>query len=1145
MKRILLALAYLLVPGLLPACPAAAGEASTLSQHLLALAGRRAGICSMPRCGDGKLAVAMAQNSKLLVHALSEDPAEVAAARKAACAAGLFNRRVYVENGSVAKNPLADWCADLLVIDDASDADMDQIAHKEVRRVLSPYRGVAIMGRAKTRGVGLTRAKLEAWLKGLEVPGGRIVEDEFGLWAVATMPPLAGGDDWTHYAHGPDQNRYSNDDALKYPYLMQWTAKPYYDGKFDIVVAAGGRLFRANVTLAVDNNKPTDGIIARSAYNGHVLWKRKTADDFGTFGSLIVATAEVIYVKDGNRILCLDAETGADRDRFSLSGDPLTECKWLAIEDGIMVSVLGERPKRSLRGLPDDLTRNNGDTKDYGNTPHNFGVHRDWFQDYDQGDVLVAIDVTSGKELWRLPAKGIDPAKTAIAAGHVYFYADRSYAACLDLPTGERIWKTDAPIVKNPKGTGWSFTFMITERVGAVASADVYLINSYKDGHYQAFSAKDGRILWATKMGRGLDPSGLNEGEEHLGFPVLLDGKIFAKGGAFFNPLNGKATGEKLRIPPSAWGGCGSFCVSTHAVHPMCGTNYDRDAKIVISRPVSELKAACLSGVVPADGLLFSGHGNCEGCAEWLGYQTFRSAERISLHNADSAADRLLRGKAVDPPGVVANARDWTTYRADNSRSDSTSATVSGKARASWTWTPDPPFDYRAELVQGLETQSTQAICVGDRVYFGTAEGIVACLDRKSGKELWKYPTAGRIISAPTFWEGTLFVGSGDGRVYCLNARDGSLAWRYRVAPIERRIMVYGHLMSAWPVNANVLVEPSTDGRHGGAVAYASAGLLGSAGGTYLCALDARTGRPQWETCLNEALAVADGAQGTDAVPMQPSATGQMAWYKGNLWLHAGDSGLFIIDPRAGTARKAIDFERLDDLKSMGKDHMRWATYAPDRGQDIGILPGGWVVFGGKQFYHMSDCTGQPRNMVALLRAEADHVPLGVTGYPDLVVLPKANGERSGIPVWDAKETLLLGTRSLRVDPTLCNGLADSLVAAVAAHPFGAAAAAKGYWNEGLRNSIKELAGARQRPVLPEELKRSSFLTPLLAGNAVIFVSGDPGNWHVVAVGRTDAALLWDIRVPAQPAVGGLSMTRAGDVLAPLVDGRVVCISVL
>ncbi len=433
---------------------------------------------------------------------------------------------------------------------------------------------------------------------------------------------------------------------------------------------------------------------------------------------------------------------------------------------------------------------------------------------------------------------------------------------------------------------------------------------------------------------------------------------------------------------------------------------------------------------------------------------------------------------------------------------------------------------------------------MGDGVYFGTAVGTIRCLDRKSGKESWKYPTAGRIISAPTFWEGKLYAGSGDGRVYCLNARDGSLLWRYRVAPMERRIMVYSHLMSAWPVNANVLVEPLTDAGPGGAVAYASAGLLGSAGGTYLCALDARSGKPRWERSLNDAGPVDDVARGTEAVPVQPSATGQMAWYKGNLWLHAGDSGVFIVDPKAGTAKKAIDFEKLDDLKStMGKDHIRQATYASSRGQDIGILPGGWVVFGGKQFYHISNCTGQPRNTSEFLRAEPDRVHLGTRGYPDLIVLSKANGERSGMPVWDARETLLLGTKALRVGPTLCSHLGDILAAEVAAHPFNAAAAAKGYWNDGLRNSIKsELPPGEQRPVLPEALKRSNFLTPLLAGNAVVFLSGDVGNWHVVAVSRTDSALLWDIRIPAQPAIGGLSMTCAGDVLAPLVDGRVVCI---
>jgi hypothetical protein len=336
--------------------------------------------------------------------------------------------------------------------------------------------------------------------------------------------------------------------------------------------------------------------------------------------------------------------------------------------------------------------------------------------------------------------------------------------------------------------------------------------------------------------------------------------------------------------------------------------------------------------------------------------------------------------------------------------------------------------------------------------------------------------------------------------------------------------------MSSWPINANVLVQPSTGAGQTGAVAYASAGLIGPSGGSLLCALDARTGKPRWETRF------------ADASETLPSATGQMAWYHGKLWLHVGDSGVLIVDPLTGKAAQAIDFDKLDNRKSMTKAHMRFSTYGPSRGQDIGILPGGWVVLGGKQFYLPSEFLGQPRSTAAFLRAGPDVVPMDASGYPEVVVLPKAH-ESDAIPVWDARDALLFGIRNRR--PVLCGGLGDLLAAEVAAHPFDAAAAARGYWNDGLRNSIKsELPPGRQRPVLPEELQRSTFLTPLLAGNAVIFLSGGAGNWHVAAVSRTDAALLWDVKVPAQPVLGGLSMTCAGDVLAPLVDGRVVCIGV-
>jgi hypothetical protein len=129
--------------------------------------------------------------------------------------------------------------------------------------------------------------------------------------------------------------------------------------------------------------------------------------------------------------------------------------------------------------------------------------------------------------------------------------------------------------------------------------------------------------------------------------------------------------------------------------------------------------------------------------------------------------------------------------------------------------------------------------------------------------------------------------------------------------------------------------------------------------------------------------------------------------------------------------------------------------------------------------------------------------------------------------------------------PTLCRNLDAVLAADVAAHSFDAVAAAKEHWQTALyRSSRPNFQAGQQRMVLPENfnLKSRSFSTPLLAANAVVFISGSGSGFCVIAVNRADRSLLWDVKLPAQPVLGGLSLTRAGDVLVPLVDGRVVCI---
>ena len=126
------------------------------------------------------------------VHALATDATAAEAARKPAATDGLLGARVVIETGSPAHLPLGDWVADLLVVTDATDADLPSLPAAEAGRVLAPYRGTAVVGNPSGTKAGLSRSALAEWAQGT---GGTVTvqEDAGGLWAVVHMPALEGG----------------------------------------------------------------------------------------------------------------------------------------------------------------------------------------------------------------------------------------------------------------------------------------------------------------------------------------------------------------------------------------------------------------------------------------------------------------------------------------------------------------------------------------------------------------------------------------------------------------------------------------------------------------------------------------------------------------------------------------------------------------------------------------------------------------------------------------------------------------------------------------------------------------------------------------------------------------------------------------
>ncbi len=89
---------------------------------------------------------------------------------------------------------------------------------------------------------------------------------------------------------------------------------------------------------------------------------------------------------------------------------------------------------------------------------------------------------------------------------------------------------------------------------------------------------------------------------------------------------------------------------------------------------------------------------------------------------------------------------------------------------------------------------SSSPVVVGDRVYVAAAHddvfrpyGAVYCLDRASGKQVWKFSDKGKmkqVFSSPVVVDGRLYIGEGfhqdaECRIFCLSADKGEKLWEF------------------------------------------------------------------------------------------------------------------------------------------------------------------------------------------------------------------------------------------------------------------------------------------------------------------------------------------------------------------------------
>jgi len=89
---------------------------------------------------------------------------------------------------------------------------------------------------------------------------------------------------------------------------------------------------------------------------------------------------------------------------------------------------------------------------------------------------------------------------------------------------------------------------------------------------------------------------------------------------------------------------------------------------------------------------------------------------------------------------------------------------------------PDLPLPWGYE---GWDYILSSPTVVGGTAYWGSGDGNVYAVDPRTGEEIWRFATEGRVRSSPAVADGLLVVGSSDGFVYALDAESGAERWRF------------------------------------------------------------------------------------------------------------------------------------------------------------------------------------------------------------------------------------------------------------------------------------------------------------------------------------------------------------------------------
>jgi outer membrane protein assembly factor BamB len=787
--------------------------AEELAEEILEASGIKGGLVVHIGSSDGKLVAALAVNDGFLIQGLDTDPANVEKARAHLQSLGLGGRAsVALFDGK--RLPYVDNLVNLVVVSSVEG----HVASEEVERVLCPG-GVAVKLDPETQSRKPETLRRQPW------------PDDI--------------DQWTHFLHGPDNNAVSHDQVVGPPRCLQWVSHPVYGRHHDRLASVSAMVTANGRLLSVEDRAPALSIglpaewwlIARDAFNGVTLWERpihhwqSTRTGFRSgpvqLPRRLVAVGDRVYValNLGGPLLCVDAATGATLKTYDGTvgvDEILLADETLYLVAGAVDGASGRRIL-AVAALSGQILWENTAEPASSVLGATLAVGKQYLFFHD-GEAVVALHRSTGKLVWRQPLPSVAKrpswlTPTIVFHDGVVLCGDRA----ADYPEK---WKKHPGLLS-----------------GMLQHGGLGLVS--------VLAADDGKVLWQDESAECF----------HGAVDVfVIDGLAWASRGParfFFErtrPILAQEFGEDFYIENVTGRDLRTGEVKkkidaaeafTLTHHHRCYRNKATPNYIIMGRTGIEFinltggpsrrhnwtRGTCQYGVMPANGLLYTPPHpcTCYNASKVNGFFVYSSRKEAPW--ADGNSSRLRKGPAY---GDVTNlkseisnlkSQDWPTYRHDNARSGCSDASVADRLTIAW----------RHELGGKLSAPTS----ADGKVFVSAVDRhTVHALDLPTGKELWSYIAGGRVDSPPTYVSGRVYFGSADGWIQCLNASDGALVWRFLAAPQQMSIVAWDQLESPWPVPGSVLVRDGS--------VYALAGRSSNLdGGMYFVKLDAVTGEPQ------------------------------------------------------------------------------------------------------------------------------------------------------------------------------------------------------------------------------------------------------------------------------------------------------------